>query len=351
MIGTRTPALRPAPVPRRTPPVPTEPLPHSPAPQPGRPDWDWASVRRDLVAAVTEVTRPSALAVRAALIECDARAVGAEQVTDPRTGRQMTGQRVVGLSLVTARGSVPVDWRLMLTPRWFEPGLRERAGIPDDAPTGGSVTQGIDMALGLGLGRHVPVLLDARRAHVPGVLRALRSGRLPYVLRVSGAQFVNPGAARHQDPHGHGFVTARQAAAEAERHGGSVLTLTGREPAGPVREIVRLDCHALAVPGVRKGRMVLLAERDPRNPARGLYWLTDLTGHSTAQLLRLVRLPEPEPRLPAGYSGPAPAGDGVSSYDDWHRRATLASVAHASALLAARPGTGRPTGGRTTRVA
>ncbi|MGW2792995.1 transposase [Streptomyces sp. NPDC001251] len=318
-------------------------------PEPVRHDWDWMPVRRALADAVYEDGRPLALAARAAVVPCaGVRDVGAEEFTDPRTGRRMAGRRVVGLWLVTARGSVPVDRRLMLTPRWLEPGPRQRAGVPDDAPSGGSVTQGIDMAVGLRPPGLVPLLLDARRAHVPGVLKALRSGGLPYVLRVSGSQFVNPVRAVADGPAPDGFVTARQAAAEAADRGGSVLSLTGRDgrPAG--RAFVRLDCRTLPVPGTRKGRMVLLAEQDPHHPARGGYWLTNLTGHSTAHLLRLVRLPEPEPPLPA----PAGAGHGhPASYGDWHRHTTLDSVARAAVLLAPSHGAPRPAAGRTSRVA
>jgi hypothetical protein len=80
--------------------------------------------------------------------------------------------------------------------------------------------------------------------------------------------------------------------------------------------------------------MMLLAEWDKPGPKPDRFWLTDVTGRSTAELLRLSKLV-----LRVDHDFEAIAKDvGVQdfegrSFQGWHRHATLASIAHAVRAL------------------
>jgi syndecan 1 len=81
--------------------------------------------------------------------------------------------------------------------------------------------------------------------------------------------------------------------------------------------------------------MLLLAEWDRPGPRPDRLWLTDVTGRSTAELLRLSKL---VPRV--GQDFGAIAKDvGIQdfegrSFQGWHRHVTLASIAHAVRAMA-----------------
>jgi hypothetical protein len=81
--------------------------------------------------------------------------------------------------------------------------------------------------------------------------------------------------------------------------------------------------------------MLLLAEWDKPGPKPDRLWLTDVTGRSTPELLRLSKLV-----LRVDHDFEAIAKDvGIQdfegrSFQGWHRHATLASIAHSVRAVA-----------------
>ncbi|MFI2379174.1 IS701 family transposase [Streptomyces sp. NPDC018964] len=298
--------------------------------------WDWGPVRRALAALVDDAVRPAAWVVRATMTgRHGSGGVGVDPIVDPRTGRTVNGRRTAGLWLVTRNVGFPVNWRLILSSAWLDdPRRRARSGIPATATGGGSTSCGIDMVLetaGRWGVRRAPVVLDARRSHVTGVVDALSALELPYLLRIRGSQHVGPGVLPRSRSGTAALVTARQLAASGE---GAAVVHARSGLLGARREVARHPCHT---PATRRARRphVLLVERDPLRPQSASYWLTNLTGHGTAALLWLAGAPVRVSR----YEAVAGSGTGLHdfegrSYAGWHRHVTLASAAHTALTLA-----------------
>ncbi|GAA4800714.1 IS701-like element ISBj9 family transposase [Streptomyces ziwulingensis] len=297
--------------------------------------WSWRPVRRALAHHLGRLAPPRAWVVHTATLPRAGRGgVGADRYADPRTGRTVDAQRAVGLWAVTERGGCPVDWHLQLTPRWLDdPGLRERAALPADATAVDPVAAGLDMVRDTARAagpHHPPVLLDARHAPAGRVAARLAADGFPYLLRVSAAQPLTPLTADGRD-------TARTVTAGQLATGPAARPFGRVRPPGPAagpHEAVRVACRAADTPPGPRRRQLLLARRDPYRPAHTAYWLTDLTTLTTAALVALAA-------VPAGIAGDVTGtGRRIGLYDfegrtfaGWHRHITLASAAHAAALL------------------
>ncbi|MPY49949.1 IS701 family transposase [Streptomyces acidicola] len=297
--------------------------------------WDWGPVRQALATLVDDAVRPVAWVVRATRTSRHGPGgVGVGPVVDPGTGRTVNGRRSVGLWLVTRDAGFPVNWRLILSSAWRDdPRRRDRFGIPATAAGGGSTSCGIDMVLEMagrwGV-RRAPVIIDARRAHVTGVVDTLSALDMPYLLRIRGSQHVGPGALPQRRSGSATLVTARQLATADQ---GSAVGHARNGAFGARREVVRHPCHTPATRHARRPH-VLLVERDPLRPQCASYWLTNLTGHGTAALLWLARTPGRVSRYEAGPGGGIGLHDFEGrSFAGWHRHITLASVAHTAMTL------------------
>lgn len=297
--------------------------------------WGWSPVRQALALLLEDAVRPVAWVVRATMTgRHGPGGVGVDRIVDPGTGRTVNGRRSAGLWLVTRTAGFPVNWRLILSSAWLDvPERREQFGIPSTATGGGSTSCGIDMVLeaaGRWGVRPAPVIIDARRSHVTGVVDALAALDLPYLLRIAGSQHVGPGAVPRRRSGAPQLVTAWQLAAGRE---GFTTTHARIGESGACREVVRFACHTTATRRARRSH-VLLVERDPDRPRCAAYWLSNLTGHGTAALLRLAKTPGRVGRYEAG------TGSGIGLHDfegrsfaGWHRHITLASAAHAALTL------------------
>jgi hypothetical protein len=300
--------------------------------------WDWQTVRRDLAA---EVER--SLGVRAWVVQpvwfpkSGSRSVGVDRQYVPPQRRMVNCQAAVSAWLAGAEGGVPVDWNLVLPPRWVEDArLRSRAGIPADAvarkPWDCTVELIAGLAERLGLPSR-PVVLDLRHGAPYRVLEALRSRAVPHVARVDPGTMVRlalPGA-RGLIGSGRPLSVAAAAAAVDSQP----------EPApwqGPDQQ--RRVAKVAAVPVVLARRqhadgrpelpLLLLAERTRAGQQPHWFTLTDMADLAVPELVRLgklgLRVDADSDRLVderglTDFEG--------RSWRGWQHHVTLVSIAHA----------------------
>ncbi|MER6858509.1 IS701 family transposase [Streptomyces pilosus] len=297
--------------------------------------WHWGPVRAALARHMAALAPPRAWVVHTATLPRTGHGgVGTDHIADPRTGRSRTAQRAVGLWAASERGGYPVDWHLRLSSRWLgDARLREQAAIPAGTVALDALEAGLEMVLDSARtvgAPHRPVLLDARQAPAGRVAALLGDGDFPCLLRISGSQLLTPLTA---DGRGTGrVITARQLAGGlAPRRFGLVRApglWTGHH------EVARVPCRAADTPPGPQRRQLLLAQRDVLSPLHTAFWLTDLTDWPTSALVQLAAA---SARVARDASGP---GRRTGLYDfegrtfaGWHRHVTLASAAHAAALL------------------
>ncbi|MBO0514500.1 IS701 family transposase [Streptomyces beijiangensis] len=288
--------------------------------------WPWWPVRAALAAHLAAHTRPLAWAVRPATVPRGTyQSVGVDNFVDYQHGETVRGQKAMCLWMITAQGSFPVNWRLVLTERWLDDrALRLQAGIPaGTAPAAGAQTalDTVFEASDRWVMPHLPVALDMRGSHLRAALGEFAARGMPYVLRVSGSERVA------------GDITVRRLSSSphlaARTAQGVVCQLVG--PDGLRREIVRVPCRPVA--DAAGAPHVLLAERAVRDPNVAAYWLTNLTEHSTPALLRVARTAGPARQDSAAAGDLGLRAYAGRSFHAWHRHATLASVAHAASVL------------------
>ncbi|MGC9542864.1 IS701 family transposase [Streptomyces sp. UG1] len=297
--------------------------------------WCWCPVRDALARHMGRLAPPRAWVVHTATMPRTGRGgVGVDYFADRGTGRSANAQRAVGLWAASERGGYPVDWHLQLTSRWLDDAhLRAQAGIPADTVAVDGVGAGLEMVLDTAPAAGAPrppVLLDARQASAGRVAALLGAGGFPYLLRISASQLLSPLTA---DGRGTGrAVTARRLAGGlAPRRFSRVRTPA---PGTGHREVARVPCQTADTPPGPRRRQLLLAQRDPFSPLDTAFWLTDLTALPTGALVRLAATPA---QLAQDVTV---TGRRVGLYDfegrtfaGWHRHITLASAAHAAALL------------------
>ncbi|MFK4149085.1 transposase [Streptomyces sp. NPDC004065] len=307
--------------------------------------WPWRPLRAALAAHMVRLAPPTAWVVHTATTPRTGRTgVGTDYFADPRTGRSVNAQRAVGLWAAGAQGGYPVDWHLRLTARWLDdPRLRRQAGIPEEAAAVDEAEAGIALVLNTARATgpaQPPVLLDARHSGAGRVAARLAAAGIPYLLRISTSQLLVPLTAdgRPAGP----LATARQLA--AGRPTGRWNRIPAPGPAAGVREVARLSCRAADAPPGPRQRQVLLVQTDPHARQDAAFWLTDLVNAPVATLVRLAATPA---RVARDVTR---TGRRVGLYDfeghtfaGWHRHITLASAAHAAALLAR---AGSPAGSR-----
>ncbi|MGK5629807.1 IS701 family transposase [Streptomyces sp. URMC 123] len=284
--------------------------------------WDWRPVRAALARYVDDGLRPDAWVIRPMVVsKTGVRSVGVRRRFVPDLGRVMSCQRSHGLWLASDAMAAPVSWHLTLD---GGPG-----GEADRQP--GAAGEERDLARLVAeiaqANRTVarPVVMDARSAAVPPLVRALTTAGLPFMLRVGGELPLAPAAGRVQ-------VDRRPQTAPAQ-HLMEQLKRLGRpvECHGAVNFVTPL---AVVLPGMLPQRTLLLMgvwRANRRRPAD--LWLTDLTSWGHSALLRLAMLTE---RVDADFAGVS-VDVGVRdfegrSFQGWHRHVTLASIAHALRL-------------------
>jgi hypothetical protein len=303
--------------------------------------WDWVPVRQALARHLDNNVPPLAWVVRPMVIpKTGENSVGVERQYIPEAGQVINAQRAVGVWAATEETSSPVNWRLHLSPSWVEDSLRRRqASVPDSGVAqslGDSTIDACLQAASWGApGR--PVVLDARGMDVAAVVQRFRAAGVPFLARI-GSVFrltVTDRAlvSRSTDPlpSGQIVVMARDRLrpvmwrdhTAAQTRYSLATSVRVRLPAGAERDAARAD---LALLGVTEDRRRLPAD----------LWITDLVRAQPAVLVRLSRLTGRVQRNFEESADQLGIRDYTGrSYNGWHRHMTLASAAHAVAMLRA----------------
>ncbi|MCX5197296.1 transposase [Streptomyces sp. NBC_00249] len=343
--------------------------------------WDWTPVRRALAQHIERVAPPQAYVVQPMIIpKAGETSVGVERRFVPELGQVINAQQAVGVWAAADDWSSPLHWRLHLTQRWLEDeNRRNQASIPDttvqESLAQCSVEAYLQMIRGSGLPVR-PLVMDARHSDIVTTVHRLRAAGTPWLLRVDPsvrltvleATFPRRGASMTAQQimstawHMRQLEPRRQAPGQAGPPGRTGLPGVPGQPdrharqgpqpgqAGHLRA-VRGPGSLVAVaatltadtrlpggrPGGRPEELLLLGVTDDGQwPAE--LWLTDLTGLRPAELTQLIRLTHRVERDLTEVADQVGIRDfSGRSFNGWHRHATLASAAHAIALLSGRP--------------
>lgn len=303
--------------------------------------WDWRVVRRALAQYLTGVTPPVAWVVHPMIIPKAGRSsVGVERRFFPTLGQVSNAQEAWGVWAARDDYSVPVSWRLHLPRSWLDdPGQRQRAAIPDSIvaePSGSCATQSyLGMVHDWGLPAR-PVVLDGRGASAVEAVHSFAARGVPVLVRIDGDHplrvepAVMPGWA--------GEVPASRVAAGV-RNAGDAVICRSRPTASTVlpTAVTKVRIRLPSQPddgGFAGDELLLVSIREYGRRWPTELWLTTMVEATSAELLQLARLPKRVARDFANVSSPLGVRDFTGrSFAGWHRHVTLASSAHAVAML------------------
>ncbi|MEV5437274.1 transposase [Streptomyces sp. NPDC052682] len=292
--------------------------------------WDWARVRRALARHVEDAVAPRAWVVRPLVIpKAGPHSVGVDQQFVPHLGMTVHGQHAYGAWLASPHTAVPCDWALLLSRAWLDdPGRRSRAQIPPgEVPAGPEEVAG---RLALGVCRETmsrrPVVIDAEGLDPARTLRILAPAGVAVLVRVPAA---TPLRADPSVLHGYSErpVTAEQLLAGMRRL---------RRPAEGRRVRAAVP---VVLPADPRRPLLLLAEWSAGTRGPDRFWLaaapapagSSATGEDLFALAALADTVEVTFRQVSERTG---LRDFVGrSFQGWHRHMTLASAAHAVAVL------------------
>ncbi|MGP3969972.1 IS701 family transposase [Streptomyces sp. 6N223] len=304
--------------------------------------WEWDEIRAALARRIEEAIRPAAWVVRPMVIpKAGSLSVGVARRYIPDLDQAINCQEAYGVWLASEQTSAPVHWRLQLPGEWLEdPERRRGVGIPDTAlaesPLRSAVGAAVEMETGgWGLARR-PVVLDCGADPDSTAAAALAAAGLPFIARICAGAKVMATAGRAAVPGaGRGLVAAQQliAAVRWKRHPVKWLD--------PESGLLRTSLAAklnfptpMASLRTQPRPVALLVEWDNAGDEPSGFWLTDLADAPAGTLLRLTKLTRRADRDFADITDRVGIRDFEGrSYPGWHRHATLASVAHAAAIL------------------
>ncbi|MGW0121083.1 IS701 family transposase [Streptomyces sp. NPDC003327] len=302
--------------------------------------WDWAPMRAELARFLERSGCPQAWVVRPMPIpKAGEHSVGVDRRFDPERGQVFHGQQAFGVWFASDELSVPVNWRLFLPDPWVKDRTRrDRAEVPQEA--GEETLEECAVAAALETARlgdvtRKPVLLDIRGGAGRAALTRLAAAGLPVVARIGGGSRLAI-ADRSLPGFGAGPLPAQQIL-ESLRGLRRPVSWVDTVAGAPTSRTSLATAVRVALPmpgGERMRPLTLLGEWDDprRGPAR--VWISDLTS-PVGSLLRLTKLARRVDRDFAEVGEEAGLRDFVGrSYRGWHRHITLASAAHAAALLA-----------------
>lgn len=307
--------------------------------------WDWVPVRRALARHLDDNVPPLAWVVRPMVIpKTGENSVGVERQYIPEAGQVLNAQRAVGVWAATEQTSTPVNWRLHLSPAWLDDASRRRqAAVPADVvaqPLGESTIDACLETAGWGpSGR--PVVLDARGMDVAAMVQRFRAAGLPFLARVGSAFRLGVTdralVSRATQP-----LPSGQIAAMARDRLRPVMwrdhtaAQTRYSLATAVRVRLPLDGRDAARGAARAADLALLGVTEDRRRLPADLWITDLVRTPPAVLVRLGRLTGRVQRNFEETADQLGIRDFTGrSYHGWHRHMTLASAAHAVAMLRA----------------
>lgn len=322
--------------------------------------WDWVPVRQALARYLVPRLPVEAWVVRDTVIrKAGQHSVGVDRRFVPDEGRVLNAQHAIGVWAASGCRSSPVDWGLHLSPTWIDDrSLRSRASIPDSTEAETLSDWAVRLCFGMASewGMPVrPVVLDARSLNLAMLFDRLGRRGIPLLARVDPTVpllISDPALTGHRgsaslpaDDVIRAASGSRQPAQwrESGRCGGVrsglIASVSVRLPLGRTAR--------LRAGGGRRLALIGLSETGQQNPPQ--LWLTNLTSHHPTSLLTLFTLLE---RVRDDYREVA-KNVGIEDYvgrsfGGWHRHMTLASAAHAIAVLAC---PGQAWNGRTGQAA
>jgi hypothetical protein len=180
----------------------------------------------------------------------------------------------------------------------------------------------------------LPVVLDARETDVVTTVRRLRAAGVPMLIRVgSGLRLTvaDPALPGHTAD----ALPVQQTMAAARYMRRPVSWTDRAAPDGLVAAMrVRLPARLRKA---RQGDLLLLGVSEHGQPWPARLWLTDMVDAPPDALLRLGRLIQRVDRDFAEVTDRVGIRDFAGrSFSGWHRHVTLASAAHAVAVLSSR---------------
>lgn len=321
--------------------------------------WDWAPVRQALARYLVPRLPVEAWVVQDTVIrKAGQHSVGVDRRFVPAEGRVLNAQQTIGVWAASGFRSSPVDWGLHLSPTRIDdrsPG--GQATIPDSIEAETLSDQAVRLCVGMvsEWGMPVrPVVLDASSLNLAMLFDRLGRKGIPLLARVdqSVPLLVSDSALT-----GHRGLASMPAGDVMRAASGTRQPARWRDfgRGGGVRSgligsvSVRLPLRRtgrLRAGGGQRLALVGLAETGQQNGPQ--LWLTNLTSRHPMSLLTLFTLLE---RVRGDY-GEVAKNVGIEDYvgrsfDGWHRHMTLASAAHAIAVLAC---PGQVWNGRTGRA-
>ncbi|HEY5834412.1 MAG TPA: transposase [Streptomyces sp.] len=301
--------------------------------------WDWDPVRRALANHLVRMAPPQAWVVRPLIIPKEGdRTVGVDRRFVPSLGQVVNAQHAVGVWGASEAVSYPVNWRLYLPEAWVEDAPRRtRAAIPDETEVetlGACVVHACQTVVRDWSLPARPMVLDARDGNLLHVVPRLHAAGTGLLVRVTGTLPVLAVMPRPAGRGAAGPQTVWQVVESVGRMRHPIVREDGSTELAVVIP-VRLPPHlGPSSPDADEPALHLLATGRPGGPWPQETWLTNLADARPATLLRLTRLVE---RVERDFEA---TGEQVGirdfagrSFGGWHRHVTLASAAHAVAVL------------------
>lgn len=306
--------------------------------------WDWIPVRRALAHYLVGRLPVTAWVLQNMVIrKAGQHSVGVDRTFVPAAGRVLNAQQAVGVWAASEGRSSPVEWGLHLPQGWIDDGSRRsRASIPESAALESLADRAARLCLAVVAEWAMPVrpvVLDARKLDVHTIMDCLGRQGVPVVARVDESvplAIADPALTGHS---GSATMPAGRVmrAARGTRH-----PVWWRRPGtfggGRTVQVARVAVTAPLGRGPRRrpgtGRLALLGLAEGMWEDSPQLWLTHMRRARPAALLNLCGLLD---RVERDYSMVA-RNVGMEDYagrsfDGWHRHMTLASAAHAVAVL------------------
>ncbi|MEU0229028.1 transposase [Streptomyces sp. NPDC006284] len=281
--------------------------------------WDWGEVRAALARYVDDRLTPDAWVIAPMVVsKAGVRSVGVSRRFVSDLGRVVSCQQSHGLWLASGQTAAPVSWRLTLGGARSGEGAARPPGAPGEEE---NIVRLVAEAAQANRALARPVVMDARAAVLPRLVRGLGLAGLPFMVRVGGNLPLASASGRGPVDHHTGTTSAQQLMEQLKRLSRPV------EWRGSLSLVVP---HPVVLPGVVPRRTLVLMgvwRGNRRRPAD--LWLTDLTSWDRGALLRLAMLTE---QVDADFDRVS-VGVGMRdfegrSFQGWHRHVTLASIAH-----------------------
>ncbi|HST48984.1 MAG TPA: transposase [Jatrophihabitans sp.] len=303
--------------------------------------WDWRPMRRALTRYVLASMPVQAWVLRPmTIVKAGSHSVGVSRRFCAEVGQSLNVQQSVGLWAVGQDLSSPVNWRLHLTSAWLQDNRRRRSvEIPDDErlETLGECAARtyLDARAGVVGFPTRPVVFDARDTDVAPVLDLLGAAGTPFVLRIPNSYPLSPA-----DPalpgHLGGSLSAQEIMAAAR---GNRCPVYLRDAEGNLDQtwlagMVRVRLPRSGTVRTPPRELMLLGAGRLGGSWPTELWLTDLVEAGPAPVLQLAGLLRQVDRDFAEIADEVGIRDYAGrSFNGWHRHATLASAAHAVAML------------------